>query len=149
MKYYTDGWMMGTNPSPYGGGITIVDEKGIVIHQEEIYKENFTNNEAEIRAIKFALEYAEKGDTISTDSMCCLSWVNKGKSKARADLNPLFQECYYLKRDKEINLCWENREFNKAGLYNESVQDERRERRIAKQIEEKENEEFLELTKNF
>lgn len=131
MKYFTDGWMMGSrNPSPYGGGFTVTDEKGNVIVREEFKKAGFTNNEAEIRGIKFALEYAEKGDTVSTDSMCCLTWVNKGRSKARPDLEELLQECKRLKITKQINVCWEGREFNLAGIYNEKIQKEMKEIRL-------------------
>ena len=111
--------MMGTNPSDIGGGFTIVDENDNLIKIEEIFKKKFTNNEAEIRGIQFALEYAKEGDTISTDSMCCLSWVNRGKSKARPDLNDILTNCYLLKLQKGINLMWEGRDFNLAGIYNE------------------------------
>lgn len=122
MKYYTDGWLMGSNPS-HGGGWTVIDENNKLIERGELRKMGFTNNEAEIRAIKFALEYAEEGDQISTDSMCCLSWVNKGKSKARPDLNELMTECKNIKEKKKINLMWEGRDFNLAGIYNEEVKD--------------------------
>ena len=120
MKYYCDGWMMGSkNPSPYGGGFTVVDEDKVLIVREDIFKEVFTNNEAEIRGIKFALEYAEEGDSVSTDSLCCLSWVRKGRSKARPDLYVLLDQCNDLFNQKKINLLWEAREFNLAGIFNE------------------------------
>ncbi len=133
-KYYTDGWMMGTNPSPYGGGFTVMDSEGKLIIREEIHENGFTNNEAEIRGIKYALEYAVSGDTVSTDSMCCLSWVNKGKSKARGDLFELLQECNYLLKSKGINLVWEGREFNLAGVYNEKGVVKFTHERIAKKL---------------
>lgn len=130
MKFYTDGWMMGSkNPSPYGGGFTVTDEKGNVVIREEINQEGFTNNEAEIRGIKFALEYAVKGDTVSTDSMCCLTWVRKGRSKARPDLYELLQECNFILKEKNINLIWEGRDNNLAGIYNESISKEETKKR--------------------
>jgi len=145
MKYYTDGWMMGSkNPSPYGGGYTVVREDGVLIERKEIKRTGFTNNEAEIRGIEFALEYAEKGDIISTDSMCCLSWVNRGRSKVRKDLFELLQSCKKTKEEKHINLCWESRDFNLAGLYNEDVRPEE----TKKRIEEQEEEDFYNITKN-
>ena len=133
MKYYTDGWMMGKNPSPYGGGFTVINEENLLIIREEIRIDGgvwFTNNEAEIRGILFALEYAEDGDSISTDSMCCLTWVNTGTSKARPDLSHLLSKCRKLKFSKFINLMWEGRDFNLAGVYNERVQKENTLRRM-------------------
>lgn len=135
MKYFTDGWMMGSNnPSPYGGGYTVIDENNKLIKEEEFRVTGFTNNEAEIRGIKFALEYAVKGDTISTDSMCCLTWVNKGKSKARPDLRDLLEGCKKLKNEKEINLIWEGRDFNLAGIYNENNRDYKKRKRLLEEV---------------
>lgn len=137
MKYYTDGWMMGSkNPSPYGGGFTITDEKGVLLEESTVKKTGFTNNEAEILGIQAALQYAEKGDTVSTDSMCCLTWVNTGKSKARPDLKELLAKCKQLKEEKEINLCWEAREFNLAGIYNEEHRNEKTQFRIERELQE-------------
>lgn len=121
MKYYTDGFMIGGNPSTIGGGYTIVDENNELIERKIIDKNPFTSNEAEILGILNSLKYAKEGDSVSTDSMCCLSWANKGYSKARPDLFDLLQECLKIKRDKKINLMWEAREFNLAGIYNEEI----------------------------
>lgn len=122
MKYYTDGWMKGSkNPSPYGGGWTVINEEGTLIRFADIKQSNFTNNEAEVRGIIEALEKAEMFDEISTDSMCCLTWINKGMSKARPDLNELLKKGHSLMKEKNINLMWERREFNLAGLYNEEM----------------------------
>lgn len=122
MKYYTDGWMKGSkNPSPYGGGWTIMKEDGELIRFIDIKKPNFTNNEAEVKGIIEALNIAEKNDCISTDSMCCLTWINSGKSKARPDLNEILKEGKRILKEKNINLMWEAREFNLAGHYNEEM----------------------------
>lgn len=121
MKYYTDGYMIGGNPSSYGGGYTIVREDGQLIVRQEIQKNPFTNNEAEILGILNAIKYAKPKDQISTDSMCCLTWANQGKSKARPDLKELLQEVKRLKIEKNINLMWEGREFNLAGIHNENI----------------------------
>lgn len=119
MKYYTDGFMTGSNPSPIGGGYTIVDENNVLVHREVILQSGFTNNEAETRGIIHALRIANNNDTISTDSMCCLTWINSGKSKARPDLYEVLQEGRRLLKEKNINLMWEGREFNLAGIQNE------------------------------
>lgn len=122
MKYYTDGWMKGTkNPSSYGGGWTIVNKEGTLIKFVDIEQNNFTNNEAEIRGIVESLEICEPWDEISTDSMCCLTWINKGKSKARPDLNELLKKGHDLLDEKHINVMWEAREYNLAGQYNEEM----------------------------
>lgn len=120
MKYYTDGFNIRSNPSPEGGGYTVVDETGELVHREVIRKSFFTNNEGEILGILHGLQIAKNDDTVSTDSMCCLSWVNKGKSKARPDLNHVLQKCHILMKTKSINLMWERREFNLAGILNEN-----------------------------
>jgi len=119
MKYYTDGFNIISNPSEYGGGYTITDENGTLISREVIRKKGFTNNEGEILGILKALDLAKEGDTVSTDSMCCLTWANKGKSKARPDLYEILQKCKTLLKGKNINLMWEGRNFNLAGLLNE------------------------------
>lgn len=119
-KYYCDGFVIGQNPSPYGGGYTIVDEDNNLIRHEHVKKINFTNNEGEILGILNALRLAQQGDSISTDSMCCLSWANSGRSKARPDLNIYLTEVKTLLREKSLNLMWEGRNYNLAGLYNET-----------------------------
>lgn len=120
MKYYSDGYMINSNPSN-SGGYTIIDQNNVFIDRQQIYKSNFTNNEAEILGIVHAMKYASYGDTVSTDSMCCLTWANKGRSKARPDLVLLLQEARDLKKTKNINLMWEGREWNLAGIYNEKI----------------------------
>lgn len=120
MKYFTDGYTLGSNPS-HGGGYTIVDETGSLIESKVINKEGFTNNEAEILGIEKALELCKAGDTISTDSMNSLSWVFGGKSKARPDLNDRLHYLMLRMIELNINLCWERRDFNLAGLYNEKM----------------------------
>lgn len=120
MKYYTDGYTTGGNPSN-GGGFTVVDESGHLLTTEVINKEGFTNNEAELLGIEWAVENAQHGDTISTDSMCMLSWIHSGKSKARRDLQPIMRRIGLLVMDRNLNLCWEGRDFNLAGIYNEKM----------------------------
>ena len=54
--------------------------------------------------------------------MCCISWVNAGFSKVRPDLRNILGECQILKVTKKINLMWEGRDFNLAGIVNEKIQ---------------------------
>lgn len=123
MKYYCDGFTMGGNPSKGlggGGGYTIVDESGSLIKMRVIYREGFTNNEGEILGILDTLRLCKFKDSISTDSMIALTWINSGRSKARSDLIGILLECKNIILYKKINLLWEGREFNLAGIYNET-----------------------------
>lgn len=119
MKYYCDGYTLDSNPSKIGGGYSIVDESGKLIDHKVINKEGFTNNEAELEGILATLELTSDSDAISTDSMCMLTWVNSGMSKARPELNPTLKRCQFLKEQKKVNLMWEARQFNLAGHFNE------------------------------
>jgi ribonuclease HI len=126
MKYYTDGFCLLGNPSNLGGGYTTTDKDGNLIKQETIYKKGFTNNEGEMLGIINTLRLASQNDEISTDSMCMLSWFNRGKSKSRPDLNEILKEGKQLKIEKNINLMWEGRDFNKAGWINERQGNDKR-----------------------
>ena len=119
MKLYTDGYTLIGNPSPKGGGFTVLDENNKVLIHEKIEKEGLTNNEAELRGLLWALKESKTGDKISTDSSVIISWLRRGKTKARKDLTELIQECVKLKNEKNIELIWEGRDSNLAGIYNE------------------------------
>src|SRR3990167_8462361 len=119
MKYFTDGYTLLRNPSPVGGGFSIIDENNKLLIHERIEKVGFTNNEGEILGILWCLEICKEGDIISTDSMCAISWVRTGKSKSRKDLKEIFEKCQRLKNEKKVNLMWESREYNLAGHFNE------------------------------
>ena len=120
MKYFCDGFVLGQNGSSKGGGYTIVDESNNLIVHETIYKDNFTNNDGELLGVYETLKLCKPFDTISTDSMVALSWIRSMKVKARPDLKPLAIECNFLLKDKCINLMWEGRDYNLAGIYNEN-----------------------------
>ena len=133
MKYYTDGFLFLSNPSPIGGGYTIIDENNNLISNERVMKKGLTNNEAELLGVYNALKLAEVGDTISTDSQIILGWINNGeyikknyprkesKKARRVDLDPIRIESYDLMISKKIKLIWEEREKNLAGIYNEDA----------------------------
>lgn len=119
MKYYCDGFVIGKNGSARGGGYTIVDENNQVIIRETIMQQGFTNNDGEILGVYNALKFCDPLDIVSTDSMIALTWARAGFSKARPDLNVMLRDCQFLFRDKCVNLMWEGRDYNLAGIYNE------------------------------
>ena len=59
MKYYSDGFTNGSNPSKTGGGYSIVDENNTLLVLEKIEKKGFTNNEAELLGLFLALTIAD------------------------------------------------------------------------------------------
>lgn len=123
MKFFTDGFTEFKNPSPIGGGYTIVDENGTLLKVENISKAHFTNNEAELLGVYNCLkDYCNEGDVISTDSMNSIAWIRTSKlhKVARQDLLDIIIQSKKLILDKKINLMWEGREYNLAGIFNET-----------------------------
>ena len=116
MKYYTDGFLVGPNPSKYGGYV-IANELNEVIEETWLEQDKVTNNDAEIQGLISCLELSKEGDEISTDSMVALTWVRGGKSKSRPDLNSQLQKAKILLAEKGVNIMWEGRDFNLAGIY--------------------------------
>lgn len=121
MKYYIDGFTIRKNPSPTGGGYTIFNENNVLIKTENIKKVGMTNNEAELLGLFNCLKVSSAHDEISTDSMNTITWVRSKKDKkiARQDLLEIIRECRKMIQDKHINLLWESRDYNLAGIYNE------------------------------
>ena len=122
MKYFTDGFTKLKNPSPIGGGYTVLDENNTLLKVENIKKTGLTNNEAELLGVYYCLkEFCKIGDVISTDSMNTIAWIRSKKDKKihRQDLLEVILRCRELIILKEINIIWEGREYNLAGIYNE------------------------------
>ena len=119
--FHTDGFVLGINGVTDSGGFTVF-KNGELITSTNVVKGNkktFTNNEGELLGVLKALELAEFGDEIMTDSMNTLAWVRSGNPKARPDLIPLAQKAKALLHLKEVNFYWAPREENEAGNYNE------------------------------
>ena len=119
MILYCDGYCLESNPSEWGGGFTVFNNKNKLIYTEQILKKGFTNNEAELLGIHQAAKLAKKRDTIITDSQNCIWWIRKGFSKARPDLDKVILESQKCVIGKKLKLIWQPREFNLAGIYNE------------------------------
>lgn len=127
MKYYSDGFLTGKNPSVVGGGFTIVNENNTLIKRITVTRPNFTNNEAELLGCLEALTIAEDGDVVSTDSMNTIRWIigadKMHDKRARKDLDPLKKRALYFLQSKKIELIWEPRDMNLAGILNEEILD--------------------------
>jgi ribonuclease HI len=117
---FSDGFLLGrSNPSSIGGGYTVTDQHGKVLERKIIYSKNFTNNEAELLGLLCAIELASLYDEIVVDSNTIISWIKKGRSKARKDLNHLLSTGKELSLKKKLYIYWRPRDENKAGVYNE------------------------------
>jgi len=116
---YADGFNIGGNPSRVGGGYTITDEHGTVICQETIIKSGLTNNEGELLGVLAALEMADYGAEVYTDSMNTIRWVKSANPKARPDLREECEQAHWLVEEKQIKLLFVPRDENLAGIENE------------------------------
>jgi ribonuclease HI len=119
MIYYSDGFTLIGNPSPLGGGYTIVDESNDLIKTETVYKKGLANNEAELLGVLEALKLCSRQDTIITDSQNTLAWIKSGNPKARPDLKEMCIEAKELVSYKQVSVIWKPRAVNLAGIYNE------------------------------
>lgn len=119
MTYYTDGFTIDKNPSQVGGGFTVVDKNNNLIVRQEYRKLGFTSNEGELLGVARAACLCDPFDTIITDSQNTLRWIENGYSKTRPDLSDVCLLTSELIGAKHIELRWEPRDTNLAGIYNE------------------------------
>ena len=91
-----------------------------VLKTEEFLRPNFTNNEADMLGLVAALEPAQEGDTIITDSNVCVWWMTNGKTNARRDLDNLCRKARELSLSKGIKVLWRPCNQSFAGQYNEA-----------------------------
>lgn len=84
LKIFVDGSCKGNgSKSSLGGfGIVIINEDDKIIHQYQSFKEPTTNNEMELSAILYALEYIQNNNLtfplpiIYSDSAYCVNIIN-------------------------------------------------------------------------
>jgi len=109
MKIYIDGSGWNGKESK----LCIAKEDGAVVRK--VFKEKRTNNEMEYEALLLALQLAEKGDRIYTDSQLILGHLCYGwRIKAR-HLFPLIMRAKKLKEEKKVRIYWIPRKKNVAG----------------------------------
>jgi len=140
---YTDGGSRG-NPGPGAVGVVFCNEKGEVFKKYSQYLgENFTNNEAEYRAVIFALKKFKslfgKKLALSTeielrsDSELLIKQLQGEYKILEPKIQPLFIAAWNLKLDfKKVKFTLISREKNKEAdrLVNETLNNQERSQKL-------------------
>jgi len=135
---YTDGGSRG-NPGPAAIGVLFCNEKGQVIKEYSEYLGETTNNEAEYRAVIFALKkfkalfggkLAKNSEIeVRSDSELLINQLNGKYKILDSKIQPLFISTWNLKLDfKKVKFKLIPREKNKEAdrLVNETLNSEDR-----------------------
>ncbi len=111
MKIFFDG--SGWNGKTSGYAVVFEDGRRapIVVRLHE----KKTNNEMEYVGLIEALQHAQPGDALFTDSQLLVGHVTAGGKVNYAHLRPLVAEAKRLLAAKKVTLTWVPREENKAG----------------------------------
>jgi len=131
---YTDGGSRG-NPGPAAAGVMFCNEKGQSIKEySEYIGDNLTNNEAEYKAVIFALKkfkavfgkkLAKNSEVeIRSDSELLVKQLNAQYKILNENIQPLFLEIWNLKFDfKKLKFKQISRDKNKQAdrLVNEAL----------------------------
>ncbi len=114
---YTDGGARG-NPGPAASGVVISTTTGGVVEAFGRYLGETTNNQAEYKAILFALQEAEKYQPkriqFFLDSELAAKQLNGEYKVKNAELRPIFLEIKRLAERYEISFTHVYRKDNKA-----------------------------------
>ena len=118
IKIFSDGGARG-NPGPAGVGAVIYSDKGEVLAEVSEYLGIATNNQAEYKALIFALKRAKemgaKKIMCYLDSELVVKQLNREYKVKNKDLAPLFLEVHNLSINfKNISYHHIPREENKA-----------------------------------
>jgi len=119
-EIHSDGFQFHANPSPVGGGFTLVDSDGDVIERKTVLKVGMTNNEAELLGVVRAVELIESEGIVFTDSKVIARCVHRGRARSRPDLNEVISKCKEQIKKKKVEIKFVPRKENLAGLYNEN-----------------------------
>lgn len=114
---YTDGGARG-NPGPAGIGAVIYDEEKNIVAEISEYIGETTNNQAEYKALIYALKKAKelKADELDCflDSELVVKQLKREYKVKNKDLAPLFLEIHNISLSfKKISYTHVRREFNK------------------------------------
>lgn len=98
--------------------IVVTNDNGDILIEKWIG--NKTNNEGELAAIRAACNLIKKGEkntVISSDSDLSVKLVNLEWFAKKEHLKPQVYDTIAIVRKKNVNLLWEPRNKNKAGVY--------------------------------
>lgn len=109
MIYYAD-----ASKSSLGCQILVTDIAGNLLINTFLESE-LTNNELEYYAILYAINKAENGATIYSDSNLCVQQINGNFKIKNARLKPFAEQIKRKIKDKQIKIEWISREANLAG----------------------------------
>ncbi len=117
IKVFTDGGSRG-NPGPSASGIVLLTTDDVVIEAFGVYLGETTNNQAECKAVLFAIEAALKYEVKKIDfymdsMLVCKQLLGEYKIKNDA-LKPIYKEIWEYTKDLETTYSHVYREFNKA-----------------------------------
>lgn len=117
IKVYTDGGSRG-NPGPAASGIVLLTPEDELIEEFGVYLGETTNNQAEARAVLFAIEAAlkhgvKKIDFYMDSMLVCKQLLGEYKIKNEA-LKPIYEDIWDRVKDLEVTYTHVYREFNKA-----------------------------------
>ena len=122
MKYkkfiiYTDGGSRG-NPGPAGCGAVIYDEDKNIVTEISEFIGAATNNQAEYKAVVFAIKKAQEFEVdfldFYLDSELVVKQLNREYKVKNKELAPLFVQIYNaIFKFKKVNFSHVRREFNK------------------------------------
>lgn len=106
----------------YVDGSKTKDEKKIIVTDNNknvlLYKkinEDKTINELEYMAILNGLELAENNSIIYSDSKLCVEQINDNYKINKEHLKQYLESAKKIKNEKNIQICWINRDNNYAG----------------------------------
>jgi len=130
IKLYADGGSRG-NPGPSASGYVLLDMNDNIILEGGVYLGVTTNNQAEYKALKFALQDAQKLQArtihVFMDSLLVVNQLT-GKFKIRnRDLWPIHDDIKQLaKTFKQVNYTHVPREYNKLadGMVNKTLDEQ-------------------------
>lgn len=116
IKVFTDGGSRG-NPGPSASGIVLLTPDDEVIEAFGVFLGTTTNNQAECKAVLFALEAAikhgaKKIDFYMDSMLVCKQLLGEYKIK-NADLKPIYEQIWDYTKDLEVTYQHVYRAFNK------------------------------------
>lgn len=117
IKVYTDGGSRG-NPGPAASGMVLLTPDDKLIEAFGVYLGETTNNQAECRAVLFAIEAAlkhgaKKIDFYMDSMLVCKQLLGEYKIKNEA-LKPIYEQIWAYTKELECTYQHVYREFNKA-----------------------------------